>query len=129
MTSLNVEGMDKHKPINHFSYSEDELAEKKLTLHNLKIMYPTVSQYHADLIYDMCKNCSKEEIEELKIKADAPFKYNYTGLQEILDEKFKPMEPMTITSVKPKPEAQELPLEKGEPKMRVCDASQKGIDI
>lgn len=102
MTSLNVEGMDKHKPINHFNYTEDDIAEKKLTLHNLKIMYPTVSTYHAELIYDMCKNSSKEEIEELKKKADAPFKYNYSGLQEILNEKFKPMEPMTISGIYPK---------------------------
>jgi hypothetical protein len=27
------------------------------------------------MVYDMCKNCSPEEIEEIKKKADMPFKY------------------------------------------------------
>jgi hypothetical protein len=104
MSYLNVDGAEKHKPVNHFNYSEADLAEKTLALHNLKIMYPTVSPYHAELIYDMCKNCSQEEIEALKVKADAPFKYNYTGLQEILNEKFKPMEPMTIGGSEKRPD-------------------------
>ena len=100
--AMHVEGMERIKHKNHFNYTEDEIAEKKLTLHNLKIMYPDVSPYHAELVYDMCKNCSQEEIEALKIKADEPFKYNYTGLQEILDEKFKPMtEPITVSLQNP----------------------------
>lgn len=81
-----VDGLDRYKTINHFNYTEADLAEKKLALHNLKIMYPDVSPYYAGLIYDMCKNSTPEQIEEMKKKADAPFKYNYSGLQEILDE-------------------------------------------
>jgi hypothetical protein len=61
-------------------------------------MYPDVSQYHASLIYDMCKNCTPEQIEALKIKADQPFKYNYTGLQEELD-KIKQDLSWTVTGV------------------------------
>lgn len=121
--AMHVEGMERIKHKNHFNYTEDEIAEKKLTLHNLKIMYPDVSPYHAELVYDMCKNCSQEEIEALKIKANEPFKYNYTGLQEILDEKFKPMtEPITVSLQNP-PEKQEetldQPLGKVEPNERV----------
>ena len=128
--AMHVEGMERIKHKNHFNYSEDELAEKKLALHNLKIIYPDVSPYHAELVYDMCKNCSQEEIEALKIKANEPFKYNYTGLQEMLDEKFKPMSEPMVVMVRPPPELEEeeleeeeslpleenLPLEKGEPK-------------
>ena len=110
--AMHVEGMERIKHKNHFNYTEDELAEKKLTLHNLKIIYPDVSAYHAELVYDMCKNCSQEEIEALKIKADEPFKYNYTGLQEMLDEKFKPMtEPITVSLQNP-PELEETLEEK-----------------
>lgn len=81
-----VEGLDRYKTDNHYNYTEADLAEKKLALHNLKIMYPDVSPYYAGLIYDMCKNNTEEQIEELKKKADAPFKYNYSGLQEMLDQ-------------------------------------------
>ena len=84
--ALEVEGMKRHEAINHFNYTEHDFAEKKLTLHNLKIMFPDVSEHHASLIYDMCKNSTPEQIEALKLKADQPFKYNYTGLQEELDK-------------------------------------------
>jgi hypothetical protein len=97
--ALEVEGMKRHVDINHFNYTEHDFAEKKLAMHNLKIMYPDVSQYHASLIYDMCKNCTPEEIEALKIKADQPFKYNYTGLQEELD-KIKQDLSFTVTGVR-----------------------------
>lgn len=84
--ALEVPGIKRHVDINHFNYTEHDFAEKKLAMHNLKIMYPDVSEYHASLIYDMCKNSTPEQIEALKIKADQPFKYNYTGLQEELDK-------------------------------------------
>jgi hypothetical protein len=84
--ALEVPGMKRHVDINHFNYTEHDFAEKKLAMHNLKIMFPDVSQYHASLIYDMCKNSTPEQIEALKLKADQPFKYNYTGLQEELDK-------------------------------------------
>jgi len=96
--ALEVEGMKRHEAINHFNYTEHDFAEKKLTLHNLKIMFPDVSEHHASLIYDMCKNCTPEQIEALKIKADQPFKYNYTGLQEELD-KIKQDLSWTVTGV------------------------------
>jgi hypothetical protein len=96
--ALEVPGMKRHVDINHFNYTEYDFAEKKLAMHNLKIMYPDVSQYHASLIYDMCKNCTPEEIEALKIKADQPFKYDYTGLQEELD-KIKQDLSFTVTGV------------------------------
>jgi len=96
--ALEVPGIKRHVDINHFNYTEHDFAEKKLAMHNLKIMYPDVSQYHASLIYDMCKNSTPEEIEALKIKADQPFKYNYTGLQEELD-KIKQDLTFTVTGV------------------------------
>ena len=84
--ALEVPGIKRHVDINHFNYTEHDFAEKKLALHNLKIMFPDVSEHHASLIYDMCKNSTPEEIEALKLKADQPFKYDYTGLQEELDK-------------------------------------------
>lgn len=96
--ALEVPGIKRHVDINHFNYTEHDFAEKKLAMHNLKIMYPDVSPYHASLIYDMCKNCTPAEIEALKIKADQPFKYNYTGLQEELD-KIKQDLTFTVTGV------------------------------
>jgi len=95
--ALEVNGVERHKEINHFNYTEHDYAEKKLSLHDLKIMFPSVSEFHASLIYDMCKNSTPEEIEALKLKADQPFKYDYTGLQEVLD-KIKQDITITMTS-------------------------------
>ncbi|AYR04610.1 hypothetical protein [Chrysochromulina parva virophage Larry] len=106
--ALEVPGMKRHVDINHFNYTEHDFAEKKLAMHNLKIMYPDVSQYHASLVYDMCKNCTPEEIEALKIKADQPFKYNYTGLQEELD-KIKQDLTFTVTGVTNENDNEDIP--------------------
>jgi len=105
--SLAVDGVERYKDANPFNYTEHDYAEKKVALHNLKIMFPSVSEYHASLIYDMCKNSTPEEIEALKIKANEPFKYNYTGLQEELD-KNKENISITMTSRNPEPENENI---------------------
>ena len=96
---MEVNGLERAKHANVFNYTDDELAEKKLALHNMKIIYPDVNPYYAELVYDMCKNNSQEDIDKLKEKCLDPFKYKerYSTLQEELDL-VKPHEPITITS-------------------------------
>ena len=68
MTTLEVDGMERHKQENPFNYTEDQLAEKKLALHNMKIIYPDVNEFYAEMVYDMCKNTDEAKIELLKQK-------------------------------------------------------------
>jgi len=84
---MEVEGLERTKAVNHYNYTEDQLAEKELCLNQLAIIYPNVNRYYAELVYDMCKNTSDEQMEVLKKKASEPFKYKdrYKNLQEELD--------------------------------------------
>lgn len=83
---MDISGIPKKEPENHFNYSEDDLAEKKLAMEKLKIIYPTVPAYYAEMVYDMCKNTDQTKIEEIKQKIETtPFKYNYSNLQAELD--------------------------------------------
>jgi hypothetical protein len=88
---MEVEGLERIKTINHFNYTEEQLAEKELCLKQLAIIYPNVNRYYAELVYDMCKNTSDEQMEILKKKALEPFKYKdrYKNLQEELDNQPK----------------------------------------
>jgi hypothetical protein len=88
---MEVEGLERIKAINHFNYTEEQLAEKELCLKQLAIIYPNVNRYYAELTYDMCKNTSDEQMEILKKKALEPFKYKdrYKNLQEELDNQPK----------------------------------------
>ena len=97
---MEVNGLERAKHANVFNYTDDELADKKLALHNMKIIYPDVNPYYAELVYDMCKNNSQEDIEKLKKKCLEPFKYKerYSTLQEELDL-VKAHEPITIRCI------------------------------
>jgi hypothetical protein len=85
---MEVEGLERKKQDNPYNYTEDQLAEKKLALHNMKIIYPDVNEFYAEMVYDMCKNTDEAKIELLKQKIlNEPFKYKerYKTLQEELD--------------------------------------------
>ena len=83
---MDISGIPRYVPINHFQYSDDELAEKKLAMEKLKIIYPTVPEYYAEMVYDMCKNTDATKIEEIKQRVETnPFKYDYSNLQAELD--------------------------------------------
>ena len=54
----------------------------------MKIIYPDVNEFYAEMVYDMCKNTDEAKIELLKQKIlNEPFKYKerYKTLQEELD--------------------------------------------
>jgi hypothetical protein len=84
---MDISGIPKHKPENHFNYTEDDLAEKTLALEKMKTIYPTVPLFYADLVYDLCKNTDQAKIELIKQKIEnTPFKYDYSNLQEELNK-------------------------------------------
>lgn len=72
---MEVEGYERKAHENHFNYTDDQLMEKQLALKNMADLWPKVPAYYREMVYDMCKNSSPEEIEEIKKKADMPFKY------------------------------------------------------
>lgn len=84
---MDISGLPRHKPDNPFNYTEDDLAEKKLAMEKLKIIYPTVPSYYAEMVYDLCKNTDEAKMEEIKHRIDTtPFKYDYSNLQEELNK-------------------------------------------
>ena len=62
---IDVSGIPRHQPANPFNYNEDQLADKALAMSKLKIIYPSVDEYYASLVYDMCVNTKAEELEEI----------------------------------------------------------------
>ena len=73
---MEVKGLERKQHENPFNYTDDELLEKKLALKTMKELYPDVPTYYAELVYDMCKNSTQEEIDKIKEKVETiPFKY------------------------------------------------------
>ena len=112
---MEVEGLERKKQDNPYNYTEDQLAEKKLALHNMKIIYPDVNEFYAEMVYDMCKNTDEAKIELLKQKIlNEPFKYKerYKTLQAELDLIVNDtiLNPIVVTG-----RVDDQPLEKVEP--------------
>ena len=73
---MEVPGFERKKHENFFNYTDDQLMEKQLALKTMKQLYPDVPTYYAELVYDMCKNKTQEEIDAIKEKVETiPFKY------------------------------------------------------
>jgi len=68
--SIAVPGYERKSQENPFNYTEEELIEKKLALKTMMELYPHVSYYHAEWVYDLCKNKTQEEINQMKQKID-----------------------------------------------------------
>lgn len=110
---MDISGIPRYQAPNPYNYTDDQLADKALAMAKMKIIYPSVDTYYAEMVYDMCVNTKKEELDEIKKRVETnPFKYDYSNLQAELD---KVKENWT----------KDQPLEKVEPNERVCDASQK----
>ncbi len=73
---MEVPGFERKQHENPFNYTDDQLLEKQLALKTMKELYPDVSTYYAELVYDLCKNKTQEEINTIKEKIEkTPFKY------------------------------------------------------
>lgn len=74
---MEVPGFERKKHDNPFNYNDDQLIEKQLALKTMKELYPDVPTYYAEIIYDMCKNKTQEEVDKIKEKIETtPFKYS-----------------------------------------------------
>ena len=73
---LEVPGLERKQHENPFNYTDDELQEKQLALKTMKELYPDVSPFYAEIVYDLCKNNTQEYINDLKEKINnTPSKY------------------------------------------------------
>ena len=73
---MEVPGYERKSHDNFFNYTDDQLLNKQLALKTLKEIYPDVSTYYAELVFDLCQNSSQEEIDKIKEKVEnEPFKY------------------------------------------------------
>ena len=73
---MEVPGFERKQHENPYGYTDDQLMEKQLALKTMKELYPDVSPYYAELVYDMCVNKTQEEIDAIKEKVETiPFKY------------------------------------------------------
>ena len=55
---MEVPGYERKSHDNFFNYTDDQLLNKQLALKTLKEIYPDVSTYYAELVYDLCQNSS-----------------------------------------------------------------------
>jgi len=73
---LDVEGLERKQHENPFNYTDDQLQEKQLALKTMKDLYPDVPPFYAEIVYDLCKNNTPEEIDKIKEKINnTPTKY------------------------------------------------------
>lgn len=80
---MEVPGFERKKHENPYQYTDDQLMEKQLALKTMKELWPDVPTYYAELVYDMCKNKTQEEIDAIKEKAEKePFKYAKKQINE-----------------------------------------------
>lgn len=74
---MEVPGFERKKHENPYEYTDDQLIEKQLALKTMKELYPDTPTYYAELVYDLCKNSTQEEIDKIKEKVEnEPFKYS-----------------------------------------------------
>ena len=80
---MDIDDIPRKQHENPYNYTDDELAEKQLALKTMKDLYPDVSTYYAEMVYDMVKNKTQEEIDEIKEKVEKiPFKYSKNKIIE-----------------------------------------------
>lgn len=80
---MEVPGFERKKHENPYQYTDDQLMEKQLALKTMKELWPDVPTYYAELVYDMCKNKTQEEIDAIKEKVEKePFKYAKKQINE-----------------------------------------------
>ncbi len=67
---MEIEGLERKKGDNPYNYNEEQQQEKLIALKTMKDIYPDVNPYYAEIIYDLCKNSSQEEIDKMKERID-----------------------------------------------------------
>jgi len=74
--TLAIEGLERTKHENPYNYTEEQLALKEQYMRQIKLLYPDVSHYWAEVALDLCMTKSDEEQKEIMKRIDsAPSKH------------------------------------------------------
>jgi hypothetical protein len=68
--TLEISGLERKKVDNPYGYTEQELAQKDQYMRQIKILYPDVSPYWAEVALDLCLTKSEEELQEIMKRID-----------------------------------------------------------
>jgi hypothetical protein len=69
---------------NPCNLTQEQLDEKGEQIARLKLLYPDVDSYWADIICDICMTKTQEEIDAIKARI-GPFTRDYSNLQNELN--------------------------------------------
>ena len=69
--TLAIEGLERVKAENPYNYTEEQLAQKEQYMRQIKLLYPDVSQYWAEVALDLCLTKSEEEQKEIMKRIDS----------------------------------------------------------
>ena len=68
--TLSIDGLERVKHENVYNYTEEQLALKDQYMRQIKLLYPDVSQYWAEVALDICMTKSEEEQKEIMKRID-----------------------------------------------------------
>ncbi len=60
-----VPGIDRKESTNHFDYTDDQIAEKKMAIKTMTDLWPDVNATWAEWVYDLCKNTPEDKLKEI----------------------------------------------------------------
>jgi hypothetical protein len=75
----------RRKHENPLNLTQDQLDLKAEQIARLKLLYPDVDPYWADIICDICLTKTQEEIDAIKARI-GPFNRDYSNLQNELNK-------------------------------------------
>jgi len=65
---LHIPDVPRKEKSNPFNYNEEQLFQKRVDMKLIMELYPEANAYYAEMIYDMLKNTTEAEQEEMKHK-------------------------------------------------------------
>lgn len=68
--TLAIDGLERIKPDNPYNYTEEQLAQKDQYLRQIRLLYPDVSSYWAEVALDLCLTKSESEQKEIMRRID-----------------------------------------------------------
>ena len=69
--TLAIEGLERIKHENVYNYTEEQLALKDQYLRQIRLLWPDVSPYWAEVALDICMTKSEEEQKEIMKRIDS----------------------------------------------------------
>jgi len=69
--TLSIQGLNRVKHENPYNYSDEQLALKDQYLRQIKLLWPDINSYYAELALDICMTKSEEEQKEIMARIDS----------------------------------------------------------